>query len=213
VQAALNPPHGGLALFLLSVCVAVLTTFYMFRLVLVAFLGKPKSDATASAGESPKLMNRPLLVLAVPSVLGGFFGIGELYSKQFGPGPSQYTVLAIAAGLGAVLLGLALAIGLYREAQTDPLPGMLGPLGLAMRRRFYFDELYEATFIKLQDSLARMAEGFDRWIISGLLVRGTHGTTELFGRALRLVQTGNLQTYAFFFVLGLAFVLFFLIGR
>ncbi len=46
-----------------------------------------------------------------------------------------------------------------------------------------------------------------RWIVAGLLVRGTHGTTEIFGRALRLVQTGNLQTYAFLFALGVALVL------
>ena len=36
---------------------------------------------------------------------------------------------------------------------------------------------------------------------------GAHGTTELFGRALRLVQTGNLQTYAFLFAVGVAVVL------
>ena len=38
-------------------------------------------------------------------------------------------------------------------------------------------------------------------------VRGTHGVTELAGRALRMVQTGNLQTYAFLFALGVALVL------
>ena len=53
-----------------------------------------------------------------------------------------------------------------------------------------------------QETLARVADWFDRWIIAGLLVRGTHGTTELFGRALRLVQTGSLQTYAFLFAAG-----------
>jgi len=41
-----------------------------------------------------------------------------------------------------------------------------------------------------------------------LAVRGTHGTTELVGRMLRLLQTGNLQTYAFLFALGVAFVLY-----
>jgi len=40
-------------------------------------------------------------------------------------------------------------------------------------------------------------------------VRGVHGSTELAGRALRLLQTGNLQTYAFLFVLGVACVLYF----
>jgi len=41
------------------------------------------------------------------------------------------------------------------------------------------------------------------------LVRGAHGSTELAGRVLRLAQTGNLQTYAFWFAAGLAAVLVF----
>ena len=58
------------------------------------------------------------------------------------------------------------------------------------------------------DFLAAVADWFDRWIIAGFAVRGTHGTTELAGRALRLLQTGNLQTYAFLFALGVALVLY-----
>jgi NADH-quinone oxidoreductase subunit L len=77
-----------------------------------------------------------------------------------------------------------------------------------MRNRFYFDELYQATVIRLHDFLAAVADWFDRWIIAGLAVRGTHGTTELAGRALRLLQTGNLQTYALLFALGVALVLY-----
>ena len=50
-----------------------------------------------------------------------------------------------------------------------------------------------------------------RWIIAGLAVRGTHGTTELIGRALRQFQTGNLQTYAFLFALGVALVLYYVL--
>ena len=73
-----------------------------------------------------------------------------------------------------------------------------------MRNRFYLDELYQATLIRLHDNSGSIAAWIDRWIIAGLAVRGTHGTTELVGRALRLFQTGNLQTYAFLFALGVA---------
>ena len=59
------------------------------------------------------------------------------------------------------------------------------------------------------DLLAALAGFVDRWIIGGLCVRGTSGVTQLFGFALRLVQTGNLQTYAFLFVLGVVGVLYF----
>jgi NADH-quinone oxidoreductase subunit L len=77
-----------------------------------------------------------------------------------------------------------------------------------MANRFYFDELYRATVVRLHDSLALVADWVDRWLIAGLVVRGTHGTTELLGRGLRLLQTGNLQTYAFLFAIGVAFVLY-----
>ena len=82
-----------------------------------------------------------------------------------------------------------------------------------MRNRFYFDELYEATVIKLHDFLAAVSDWIDRWLVAGFAVRGTHGTTELMGRALRLFQTGNLQTYAFLFAIGVALVLRFVIER
>jgi len=119
----------------------------------------------------------------------------------------------MAASLGAILFGGAFALSLYWKAGKDPLPEKLGALARTLRNRFYFDEFYEATVIKLHDSIAAIADWFDQWIIAGLIVRGTHGTTELFGRALRLVQTGNLQTYAFLSVLGVAVVLYFVLGK
>ena len=61
----------------------------------------------------------------------------------------------------------------------------------------------------MQERLAKLADIIDRWIIAGLLVRGAHGSTEFAGRVLRLAQTGNLQTYAFWFAAGLAALLVF----
>jgi NADH-quinone oxidoreductase subunit L len=212
----------NLALFVLGAAVAVLTTFYMFRLVFVAFLGAPKSDAAGHAHESPPVMAWPLRTLAVFSVIAGLIGIEQLYSKQFPTAgveagipflgqviaPFLHAPLAAISGLLAVLVGFAAAYVLYAQASKDPLPEKLGALSRAMRNRFYFDELYQATVIRLHDFLAAVADWFDRWIIAGLAVRGTHGTTELAGRALRLLQTGNLQTYAFLFALGVALILY-----
>jgi len=212
----------SLGLFVVGVAVAALTTFYMFRLVFVAFLGAPRSEAAGHAHESPSVMIWPLRILAVFSVIGGVIGIEALYGRQFPAehveqnvslirqlfGPFIHAPVAASLGLLAVLAGFAAAYALYAKAAKDPLPGMLGALARAMRNRFYFDELYEATVIRLHDFLAAVAGWFDRWIIAGVAVRGTHGTTELVGRALRLLQTGNLQTYAFLFALGVALVLY-----
>ena len=212
----------SLPLFVVGAVVAALTTFYMFRLVFVAFLGKSRSEAAGHAHESPPVMVWPLRILAFFSVVGGLIGIEELYGTQlatehtehavsFGQqliGPFIHAPLAVGVGLLAVVIGYAAAYALYAKAAKDPLPEKLGALSRAMRNRFYFDELYQATVIRFHDFLAAAADWFDRCVIAGVGVRGTHGTTELAGRALRLLQTGNLQTYAFIFALGVALVLY-----
>jgi NADH-quinone oxidoreductase subunit L len=213
LAATLEPGHGSAVLFALGVGVAVLTTFYMFRLVFVVFMGPAKSPGAEHAQESPPVMTWPLLALAVPSALAGFFGIQDLYQLQFGETEGGFQVLALAASLGAVLFGFILAFSLYRNATADPLPELLGPFVRVIRNRFYFDEFYEAILIRLQDGFAAFANWFDQWIVAGLMVRGTHGTTEFLARVLRQAQTGNLQTYAFLFVLGIAVALWLAIGK
>jgi NADH-quinone oxidoreductase subunit L len=219
------------SLFAVGVLVAALTAFYMFRLFFVAFLGDPKTKEAGHAQESPGVMVWPLRGLAVLALIGGVIGINAIFDSQFVSaghiGGNEHTLTfaqkviepfthswpAATVGLLAVLIGFIAARRFYRDAKDDPLPAKLGALATAMRNRFYFDEIYEATFIRAHDFIAAVADWIDRWLIAGLGVRGTHGTTELAGRALRLVQTGNLQTYAFLFVLGVALALWFVLGK
>jgi NADH-quinone oxidoreductase subunit L len=90
---------------------------------------------------------------------------------------------------------------------------MIGGFATAMKNRFYFDEFYEATVIRAHDFIAAVADWIDRWIVDGFCIGLVRGGTDLTGRALRLLQTGNLQTYAFLFVLGVAVVLWFVLGK
>jgi NADH-quinone oxidoreductase subunit L len=212
LAATLHPGHGSPALFGLATLVAVLTAFYMFRLFLVAFAGSPRSDAASHAHESPAVMTLPLVVLAILSAAGGFLGIPGVYGRQFGVEASAHGSAAMVASLLAAAAGLGLALVCYRKAAQDPLPARLGALATALRRRLYLDELYEATVIRIHDACAQLADWLDRWIVAGLMVRGVHGTVELTGRALRLLQTGNLQTYALLLVLGVAVLLYFMLG-
>jgi NADH-quinone oxidoreductase subunit L len=213
-------------LFGVGVFVAMLTSFYMFRLVFVVFYGKAKTDAAGHAHESPGVMIWPLRILAVASILaGGFVGVEQIYLKQF---PAETTEQAAsffahlfapfkaapwAAGLGLVAfaLGLVGAYALYANTDKDPLPEKLGALSRAMRNRFYFDEIYEATVIRLHNTLAAIAGGIDWFIEYGVigLIRGGTGFSAVL---LRQLQSGNLQTYTFLFALGVALVLFLVLG-
>jgi NADH-quinone oxidoreductase subunit L len=211
-------------LFAVAVFVAALTTFYMFRLFFVAFLGEARTEKAKHAHESPKVMTLPLIALALFAVIGGFIGITNNYGSQFFAEHEQlsvtqqaleplHNIFPMLCGIGAVVIGLFAALALYKNAATDPLPAKLGGLATAMKNRFYFDELYEATFIRAHDFTAAVADWIDRWILEGAIIGAIRGGTDLSGRALRLVQTGNLQTYAFLFVLGVALVLYFVLGK
>jgi len=213
--------------FALGVIVAVLTTFYMFRLFFVVFGTSSRTDAAGHAHDTPPVMVIPLRILAVFSLVGGFIGVENIFTRQAFTGstpehhamslaqqlvaPFAQAPWAASLGLLAAALGFAGAYALYAEAASDPLPARLGALSRWMRDRFYLDELYQATFIRLHDFIAAVAGWIDRWIIAGVAVQGVHGTTELLGRALRQFQTGNLQTYAFLFALGVALVLLFML--
>ena len=208
---------GHPVLFGLGVLVAAFTPFYMLRLVIVAFFGPARSDAASHAHEAPAAMTWPLIALAVPSVAVAWLGLGDFLSAHFDPhfhahegggifGPFNHAPLAAMFGTGALLFGATAAFGVYWGVAKDPLPAQLGCLSRAMRDRFYFDELYEAVFVPLHDMIGRLCGAIDRWVFSGLIIRGVHGSVELFGRGLRLVQTGNLQTYTFLFAAGVAVV-------
>jgi NADH-quinone oxidoreductase subunit L len=220
-------PILGYSLFTLGVLVAALTTFYMFRLVFVVFHGSTKSPEAEHAHESSGVMVWPLRILAALSLLGGVAGFYEVYERFFEAEklvlpstilerlfePFRNAPLAAAFGLAALMIGFIAAFRLYIKAEKDPLAANFPTLSRAMRNRFYFDELYEGTVIRFHDSLSRLAGWIDRVIIDGAGVGSVRGGTDIAGRALRLMQSGNLQNYAFLFALGVAVLLLLVLGR
>ncbi|MFZ0826742.1 MAG: NADH-quinone oxidoreductase subunit L [Verrucomicrobiia bacterium] len=212
-------------LFILGAAVAGLTAFYMFRLFYVALVGKPRTEAAGHAHESPAVMTWPLIVLAVLAVVGGVLPISDIYLAQFSPGepgptfaqrivePFALAPVGALIGIAFVAAGFFAARALYQNAPNDPLPAKLGGLATAMKNRFYFDEIYEATFIRAHDFIAQVMGLVDRWVLDWGCIGLIRGGTDFTGRALRLMQTGNLQTYAFLFVLGVAVVLYLVLGK
>ena len=213
------------ALYFVGAFTAGLTAFYMSRLFYVAFLGKPKTEVAEHVHESPAVMTWPLRVLAVFAVIGGVIGASQTYASQFSPDearesfgqslmePFVHSPVGVLIGLVFIAAGIFAATRFYWNAASDPLPEKLGGLATAMKNRFYFDEFYETTFIRAHDFIAAVMVWIDRWLVEGMCLGLVRGGTDLTGRALRLVQTGNLQTYAFLFVLGVAVVLYFVLGK
>jgi hypothetical protein len=72
--------------------------------------------------------------------------------------------------------------------------------------------LYEATVIGLHEAWAMFVAGVERWVLQGFCVGLLRGGTDVLGQTMRLLQSGNLQTYALVFATGLAVVLWWILG-
>ncbi len=200
-------------IFLLGLATAFLTAFYMTRLFVVTFLGKARSDAADHAHDGPAPMTLPLIVLAVLSVVAGYGivagpALGQHLShtvEAIEHGPDHWVVTILATG--AFFVGTGTGWILYKGQSKDPI---LIPL---FKNKFYFDELYAALIAGTQDLLATISRYIDQWFIDGLLVRGLSGAAWATGFALRFLQFGNLQGYAFLFGLGVVATIYLLVFR
>jgi len=203
---------GHTGFFIVAVGVTGLTALYMFRLFFIAFDGQPRSTAARKAEDQHWAMTLPLVILAVPSVLAGLISIDKWYQVHFGSLQElPHSNIAVLASLLMALLGALAAWRLYAGAKTDPLPDHLRSIGKLLRNRFYFDEFYARLNQWTQENLSRIASWVDRNLIAGLAVKGTSNAIDLTGRLLRLLQTGNLQTYTLLLVLAvLALLILFL---
>jgi len=188
-------------IFAVGLFTAFLTAFYVIRLLVIVFFGKPRSEVARESRESPAVMTGPLIVLALLATLGGF----AFFARKFLALPieKEVAVFVPAVAIVALILGSGLAIVLYRNRASEPLDLQL------LRHKFYFDEFYRWLIYWTQELLAGVFAFFDRWIIDAGAVSGSGRGTLGIGALLRLIQIGNLQAYLFLFGLGIVALIYF----
>jgi NADH-quinone oxidoreductase subunit L len=150
LDAAGSGPDAHITLWLLGLAGAGLTSFYMFRLIFLTFFGKPRFDEhNVHVHESPRSMTAPLMILALLSIVGGWFaaphlvGGPDLFERFLHP---VFAAYGVPAGIeqGASLAGAAGEQGGMSpspamellHALTGP-PVVLAILGLLVAWWFY----------------------------------------------------------------------------
>jgi NADH-quinone oxidoreductase subunit L len=217
---------GGHPLYVLGLLTALLTSFYMFRLIFLTFHGKPRYDERkVHVHESPWTMLGPLVALAVLSVIGGWVAAPALlggpdYFANFmtpvfgsregaevlseAAAHSLELTLAVVAVVSA-LLGMAIAYWLYlkRPEKADGLAKSLAPAYRTLLNKYYVDELYAATIVKplLWISTNVLWKTADEAAIDGTVNGIADGITAV-GDRTRHTQSGNTRSYAVWVVIG-----------
>src|ERR1700722_7481521 len=229
--SAFNHEHGGHILYGLGLFTALMTSFYMFRLVFLTFYGKQRYDEHhVHVHESPWSMLGPLVILAVLSITGGWLAAPALWGDTdyfssflapvFGSGEAAHALdEAAARNLEYILAGVAVAsaaIGwlvaylLYSKDTGKParIAKSAGPIYSTLWNKYYVDELYAAVIIAPLMWISRniLWKIVDVGIVDGAVNGIAHGAREV-GDVTRHTQSGNTRSYAVWVVIGAILVI------
>lgn len=218
---AFHSEHGSKALWALGMITALMTTFYMTRLLILTFFGKPRFDThQVHVHESPKVMLVPLIVLAVLSFAGGFMGIpysnalehwlSGVIPEHGEPESIMFVLMFITVAL--VSATIFMTFKAYRDPKVmDSLKTRFAGIHRTLTNKWYVDEIYEAVFVKPIHALAAGTwKFFDVGVIDRFVV-GLGRVSERTGQSLRVLQSGSIQTYALMIVMGVLITIGYLI--
>ena len=211
LEEAYAAPHGSVGLWLLGTLGAGLTAFYMFRLLFVTFWGETRAEPEVAdhIHESPSVMTGPLIVLAGLSIIGGYFSVPHFLAAVFENHPAHvsFVIRYLPTLVGLAGIGLAYVLYVREPGRAARLGQQLATLHGLLLNKYYIDEIYQAVFVRpVLNASQWLWQVWDTQVIDRL-VNGTAQTADASGSALRLWQTGNVQTYALSFLAGAMLIL------
>jgi len=216
---------GHLAIFALLLVGTLMTSFYTFRLLFLAFSGAPRmsKDVLHHAHESPWVMTGPLVVLAALTVVAGFVlgtplknsHLAELLGPVFGAPEGPHALVVMALSAIVFLAGLALAIYMYvlSPVKADTIGRPRTRVHALLLNAWYVDLVYDRLIVQPLYALSVwLAQGFDLGVIDGI-VNGVGRGVAAWGAGLRRLQTGYVVNYALTMLAGAVIVVAFLLIR
>ena len=210
-----SPVLYGIALF-----TALLTAFYMFRLLFITFSGKFRGthEQEHHLHESPPAMTIPLIILAVLSIVGGFVGIpevflhggdrlGEFLSPVIKPHGehtvSHYTeYLLMGLSTALVVVMIIFAWFKFRNYQHSEATGF----GKVLENKWYVDELYDKVIVNPLNKFGGFLKNIiEKSVIDGV-VNGVGKAVNYGSRQMRLLQSGQVGNYVLLMVVSMVFI-------
>jgi NADH-quinone oxidoreductase subunit L len=228
-RAADNPIYY--LFYSMGVAAALLTAFYMARMMVMTFLGPNRTGERERAHlhDAPVVMTGPLIVLGALSAIGGLVNLpaylgggalehwlepvtapaAQLFHLEMPHGMTEFLLI-----VAAVLVGAAgLAAGYRATLQQRTLPAAESPpdTGLArvLNRKYYVDEIYDFLFVRPLVWLSRLVlwKGVDQTVVDGAAVNGSARISRGLGWVGSRLQTGQVGVYVVLFLVGALWIL------
>jgi len=197
--------HYAPWIYWVGVTTAAMTAFYVFRAFFLTFYGEYRGEGHPH--ESPPVMLVPLVILAALSLAGGYmFKLPEFLGGLFPTVkevPEDFALMATASAAGLIGIGLAWLMYVARPRLADSFVNSVRGLYTLVYNKYFVDEIYDATIVKpvVNGSRVVLWKGADVGLIDGI-VNGVGATARQVGAGLRLIQSGNIRSYATWVLFG-----------
>lgn len=221
---------------------AVLTAFYMTRLMALTFWGTSRVDKHVHPHESPLIMTIPLIVLALLSVVGGWVGIPHVISEYLGHIPNfwehwlsplirelpktaidseghvgseslEWTLMSISVGLAGLSAFAAYVMYTSKKGSSDKVAAAFGPVYKFVNNKYFVDEFYFSSII---NPLIAGSKNLWMYVDVNLIDKATYQIADIVrgaGLFIRSLQNGNMQQYAMYIGIGVVIALSYILMR
>ena len=220
--------HAPRIFYIVGFLVSGLTSFYMFRLFTLVFLGKYRGHLEPHY--LPLAMDAPIAILAVLALVGGFIGVPEvlggtnrishwlaflsteIHGEEVAHHGTELILIGISSAWALITAFMAFSLYLKNPEWTKTLKEKCQQLYNLVSRKYYVDEIYDGIFVRPLVWLSHKFfwKGMDEAIIDGVMVHGFADISLVASRIISRFQSGFLGHYVVFFVLGLIGIMFYL---
>jgi NADH-quinone oxidoreductase subunit L len=229
-EILLDAWRSNRGLWAVGVIVAFMTAFYMFRAIFLTFHGEYKGGEPvdhhdedshfhgdpAHPHESPWVMTLPLILLSIPAICAGWFAYHETFGtfisgalpEVANEGSSFKISIAISSSIVALAgIGTAYAIYMKKWVTSESIRSTFAPLAIIFENKFYLDRLYEDVLVTrvFQGGWNRLLQANDKYVVDGI-VNGSARLTREASSRLRVIQTGQVQSYGLGIVAGVVVI-------
>jgi NADH-quinone oxidoreductase subunit L len=218
--------------YAMGVVAALLTAFYMARLVTMTFLGDNRTGEQERhhLHDAPIIMTGPLIVLGVLSAVGGLINLPPLvgggaalehwlepvtapshqfFGLEMPHGQTEYFLVggAVLVGILGLYAGYRLTLG-RRTLPAGEAPAETG-FARVLNRKYYVDEIYDAIVVRPIVWLSRTVlwRVVDQGVVDGAAVNGTARLSRGLGWLGSRLQTGQVGVYVVLFLVGALWIL------